>query len=52
VLLAVVTGRGESVGYSYVERGDPDGWLRCRDIDAPALEAVVRRIRRRYPSGA
>jgi hypothetical protein len=37
VLLPVVTGRGESVGYSYVERGDPDGWLRCRDIDAPAL---------------
>jgi hypothetical protein len=48
-LLAVVTGRGESVGYSYVERGTPDGWMRLRDIDAPALERIVRRIRRQYP---
>jgi hypothetical protein len=48
-LLAVVTGRGESVGYSYVEKGEPGGWLRLREIDAPALEKIVRRCERSHP---
>ena len=51
LLLSEVTGRLEPSGAGgYCEKGVEAGWLRLADIEAGALEAIVRRVQRMYPS--
>ena len=48
-LLGELCGRCEpSGGGGYIERGTPETWLTLRQVDAPAVELVVRRVERAH----
>lgn len=51
LLLGELCGRCElSGGGGYSDHGTPENWLRLCDVNEAAVEAVLRRVERSYPS--